>query len=268
MVRVYFSTNLLGYGLLMSKVVAIRGAADIEKLRVAGALLNRVMREVVAAVRVGVTTRELDKLAYDRIVAAGAKPSFLNYHGFPATLCTSVDDEVVHGIPCERVLEDGSILSIDCGLILNGWHSDHAVTVCVGDVSEKARALVRTTEECLARGIAAMVPGNRLGDVGYAVQSLAEAQGYGVVRDMCGHGIGRNLHEPPQLPNYGRPGQGLELRAGMVIAIEPMVNMGGWKIRTLKDGWTTVTADGTLSAHAEHTVAITADGPLILTSSE
>lgn len=248
--------------------IVLRTSAELEKMRMAGILLNRVMKQVTAAVKPGVTTKELDTLAHHLIRESGAKPSFLNYHGYPATLCTSVDDEIVHGIPGSRVLEEGSILSIDCGLILNGWHSDHAVTVPVGEISSKAQKLIKITEECLYRGIDAMVPGARLGDVGHAVQSLAEGQGYGVVRDMCGHGIGRHLHEAPQLPNYGRPGEGIALKPGMVIAIEPMINMGTWRIRTLRDGWTTITADGSLSAHAEHTVAVTADGPMILTGSE
>ena len=248
--------------------VTIKTPEEIAKMRKAGILLSKVMETVIKAVKPGVTTKQLDKIAYDMIIANGAKPSFLNYHGFPATLCTSVDDEVVHGIPCDRELQDGEILSIDSGLILDGWQSDHAKTVGVGNITDKAKDLIKVTTDCLYRGIDHMVVGARLGDVGAAIQQLAEAHGYGVVRDMCGHGIGKNMHEPPQLPNYGTPGTGMMLKAGMVIAIEPMINLGSWRIKILDDGWTTITADGSLSAHLEHTVAITDEGPIILSRPE
>ncbi len=244
--------------------VNIKTPEEIMKMRKAGILLSSVMETVVAAVKPGVTTKELDALAYQMIMDNGARPSFLGYHGFPATLCMSVDDEVVHGFPSDKPLEEGQILSIDSGLILDGWQSDHAKTVPVGTINKKAADLIKITTDCLYRGIDKMVVGNRLGDVGYAVQELAEAHGYSVVRDMCGHGIGRKMHEPPQLPNYGYPGTGLALKAGMVIAIEPMINIGTWQITTLENGWTTVTADGSLSAHMEHTVAVTDEGPVIL----
>lgn len=235
-------------------------------MRRAGALLRQVLDAVSQKVAPGITTGELDSLAHQLIKSGGAKPAFLGYRGYPAVLCTSVNEQVVHGIPGPRQLLEGDIVSIDCGLFLGGFCSDMAVTLPVGAVTRQARELMHVTRTCLERGIAAMVVGNRIGDVSSAVQEYAEAHEFGVVREYTGHGIGREMHEPPQVLNYGTPGTGVRLRAGMVFAIEPMINSGTWKTKTLSDGWTVITADNSLSAHFEHTVAITADGPAILTA--
>jgi methionyl aminopeptidase len=214
----------------------------------------------------GVTTAELDGLARERARAAGAVPAFLGYHGFPAALCISVNDEVVHGIPSEqRVLREGDVVGLDFGVVLDGWYGDSARTVPVGRVSPEAARLLEVTEGALAHAIEAARPGGRLGDLGAAVQAFVEPRGFSVVRDFVGHGIGRQLHEPPAIPNVGTAGSGPVLRAGMVLAIEPMVNAGGHEVATLDDGWTAVTHDGSLSAHFEHTIAVTEEGPEILT---
>jgi methionyl aminopeptidase len=217
-------------------------------------------------VRPGVTTGELDALAEDAIRAAGAVPAFKGYHGFPKTLCTSVDGQVVHGIPGRRVLRDGEILSVDCGAIVDGYYGDSAMTFAVGTVSAEAQRLMDVTRESLEAGIGQCVPGRRLYDVSSAVQAVAESAGFSVVREYVGHGIGRSMHEDPQVPNYGKPGTGPVLKPGMVLAIEPMINAGSADVRSLDDGWTVVTVDGSLSAHFEHTVAITANGPMVLTT--
>jgi methionyl aminopeptidase len=229
--------------------------------------VHAVLEELVRAAAPGVTTAELDRLARARTRALGAEPAFLGYHGYPAALCVSVNDEVVHGIPSEeRVLAEGDVVGLDFGVVLDGWYGDSARTVPVGRISAAAARLLEVTEGALARAIAAARPGGRLGDLGAAVQAFAEPRGFTVVRDFVGHGIGRRLHEPPQIPNVGAAGTGPVLRAGMVLAIEPMVNAGGSEVSTLDDGWTAVTEDGSLSAHFEHTVAITDDGPRVLTA--
>lgn len=234
-------------------------------MREAGRITAAALRVVASAVRPGVTTAELDKLAEETIREAGALPAFKGYHGFPATLCTSVNDQVVHGIPAARVLREGEILSVDCGAIVEGYYGDSAMTFPVGAVSAEARRLMDVTKESLEAGIARCMPGMRLYDISAAVQAVAERSGFGVVREYVGHGIGRSMHEDPQVPNYGKAGTGPTLKPGMVLAIEPMINAGRADVRSLDDGWTVVTADGSLSAHFEHTVAVTEAGPRVLT---
>ena len=239
---------------------------EVEAIREAGRLLSAVLREIASMVRPGVTTAELDCRAGKLIEEAGAKPAFPEVRGYPATLCTSINEEVVHGIPSEtRVLREGDIISIDCGLSKGGFYADKAETLPVGPVSEPARRLLEVTRRALEASIAAVREGVRLGAVCAAIQRTAEAAGMSVVRDYTGHGIGRNLHEEPQIPNRGTPGQGPKLRRGMVLALEPMVNLGTWQVRTLEDNWTVVTLDGRLSGHFEHTVAVTREGADILT---
>lgn len=249
----------------MSRKVELKSQAELEKMRKSGILLRQVFNEIGRHVAPGVTTAQLDMVARKAIEAGGAKPAFLGYMGFPATLCTSVNEEVVHGIPSDRALNPGDIVSIDCGLVLNGFYADTATTYPVGEISDEAKALLKATEESLWKAIEQMVNGNRIGTVSFAVQQYVEERGYSVVRDYTGHGIGRAMHEPPQIPNFGEPDTGFRLRPGLVLAIEPMVNAGTFKTKTLKDGWTVVTADGKLSAHFEHTVAVTDNGPMILT---
>lgn len=215
--------------------------------------------------RPGMTTGELDTAVEEMIRARGATPSFKGYFGYPASTCVSINEQVVHGIPGDRVIQDGDVVSVDIGAYLDDYHGDGARTFAVGDVPEKARRLMQVTRECLDLGIAQARPGNRIGDISAAVQGHAEANGYGVVRQLVGHGIGRSLHEEPQVPNFGLPGQGPKIRAGMVLAIEPMINEGSFEVYTLEDEWTVVTRDHKLSAHFEHTVAITDEGPVVLT---
>jgi methionyl aminopeptidase len=245
--------------------VELKTAAQIATMRRAGAIVARMLARTSAAVRPGITTAELDRIAAEVLKEHGATSSFLGYYGYPATICTSVNDEIVHGIPGRRKLREGDIIGIDAGAIVDGWHADAAVTVPVGRVSAEAARLIATTEEALRRGIAAAKAGGRLGDIGAAVQTHAEKNGFSVVRNYVGHGIGRAMHEPPQVPNYGTPGVGRPIGAGLCVAIEPMLNAGRRETRLLDDGWTVVTADGSLSAHFEHTVAVTDEGPVVLT---
>ena len=212
----------------------------------------------------GVRILDLDKMAEEFILSRDARPAFKGYMGFPSTLCVSVDDEVVHGIPSDRYLEEGQIVGIDCGAEKEGYYGDHAITFSVGNVSESRKKLMQTTKDCLMKGIAEAKPGNFVSDIGYAIQTHAEGNGYSVVRELVGHGIGSSLHEEPQVPNYGTPNQGYKLCEGMCIAIEPMINMGNKEVKTDSDGWTIRTSDGEVSAHFEHTIAITSDGPKIL----
>jgi len=246
-------------------VVALKSAREIETMRRSGKITAKVLAGLMKAVRPGMTTEQLDAMAEKGIRDLGGLPTFKGYHGFPASICASVDDEVVHGIPGSRVLRDGDVLSIDIGTTLDGYVSDSAVTVAVGNISSEARRLMDVTQECLMIGIAQMQRGNHVGDIGAAVQAHAEKNGYGVVRELVGHGVGRAMHEEPQVPNYGKPHTGVELRPGLVLAIEPMITQGAHAVKILKDGWTVVTADGKLAAHFEHTIAVTDDGPKILT---
>jgi len=247
-------------------VIVRKSAAEIETMREAGRVSARALRVVGEAVVPGVTTAELDEIAETVIREAGGVPAFKGYHGFPKTLCTSVNSQVVHGIPSALVrLIVGDVLSVDVGAIVDGYYGDNARTFAVGTISDEAQRLLETTEASLMAGIAECRVGNHLFDIGAAVQGVAEAAGFGVVREYVGHGIGRNMHEDPNVPNYGQRGKGPRLERGMVLAIEPMVNAGTASVDALPDGWTVVTRDGSLSAHFEHTVAITDDGPLVLT---
>ena len=242
-----------------------KSSQEVDRMRRAGRLVGHTLSIVSAAARPGVSLLELDQLAERSIREAGAVPSFLGYHGFPATLCLSPNDVVVHGIPNGYVLQEGDILSIDCGAIVEGYHGDAAVTIPIGEIDEVARRLIDTTERSMWAGIGQVRAGRRLSDIGHAVEQVALGPGYGVVREYVGHGIGTAMHEEPQVPNYGRPGRGLRLDVGLVLAIEPMLNQGGPQTEVLDDGWTVVTRDGSRSAHFEHTVAITSAGPEVLT---
>ncbi len=248
-----------------TSTIVLKSADEIACMRRAGRLVALALREVARAVAPGVTTSVLDRTAETFIRDGGGTPSFKGYRGYPASICASVNDEVVHGIPGTRVLEAGSIVSVDLGVFLDGFHADAALTVPVGEVKPEARRLLAVAGKALEAGVAAARPGSRLGDIGWAVQSVVEAAGFSVVRDYAGHGIGRALHEDPQVPNTGRPRTGLALEIGMTLAIEPMVNAGGPEVALDADGWTVRTLDGTWSAHAEHTVAVTEDGPVVLT---
>ena len=233
-------------------------------MRKSNALVAVILEELGKKIRPGVKTIELDRLSEQMALRRGARPAFKGYRGYPYSLCTSVNSEVVHGMPSERELQEGDIVSLDFGILRDGYYGDAAVTVPVGEISPEARRLLRVTEEALYRGISAARAGNRIGDISAAIQGHVEAAGFSVVRDLVGHGIGKSLHEDPQVPNYGSSGRGIELKPGMVFAIEPMVNEGTYRVDVLRDGWTVVTADGKLSAHFEHSVAVTENGPVIL----
>ncbi len=244
----------------------IKTPQEIEKMRRSGQILRQVHEAIKPLVIAGATTQQLENAANAKIDSFGAKAAFKGYHGFPAALCTSLNDQVVHGMPSEKtVLKDGDILSIDCGVIVDGFYSDAAVTYAIGTPSAKTKRLLAITQASLEAAIQEAVPGGRLFDISAAVQEMCEAEGFGVVKEFVGHGIGRAMHEDPQVPNFGTRGKGPRLKAGMVLAIEPMINAGGAEVKVLKDGWTAVTVDGSYSAHFEHTVAITKDGPLVLT---
>ncbi len=246
--------------------IQIKTAREIEKMRVSGRLLRQVHDAVANLVRPGASTMDLEEEALSKIAELKVLSAFKGYHGYPAALCTSVNEEVVHGIPSRsRILREGDIVSIDCGVIFEGYYSDAAETYAVGAVSADAERLLRTTKASLAAAIVAAKVGGRLGDISYAVQTVCEIEGFGVVRDFVGHGIGRVMHEDPQVPNFGIAGKGPRLKAGMVLAIEPMINAGTAEVKVLKDGWTAVTLDKGYSAHFEHTVALTKEGPQILT---
>jgi methionyl aminopeptidase len=247
-------------------VITRKNAEELDKMRRAGRVVADTIAAVRRAVRPGVTTKQLDDIAEREIRGAGAVPSFKGYRGFPATICTSVNDEIVHGIPGGRTLRAGDLFKLDCGAIVEGFHADSAVTIPVGEVDSDLAKLVETTERALWAGIGECRPGNRIGDIGHAVQTVAEGAGFSVVREYVGHGVGRALHEEPPVPNYGNPGRGPRLEPGLVIAIEPMVNLGSYETRLLPDGWTVVTQDGRHSAHFEHTIAITDDGHEVLTA--
>lgn len=247
-------------------MIVLRTAKEIEVMRKACVISAEALQIAGEAVKPGVTTYEIDKIAYDYIKKQGAEPNFLNLYGFPATACISINDEVIHGIPSKtRVLREGDIVSIDLGAKVYGYNGDNAATFACGKISEEAKRLCDTTRESLYKGIEQAVAGNRIGDIAYAVQSYCEERGFSVVREYTGHGVGTSLHEDPSVPNYGTPGRGQRLLPGMTIAIEPMINQGKKAIKCLPDGWTVKTLDGKLSAHFEHTVAVTKNGPLILT---
>jgi len=246
------------------RMIILKSREEIEKMRASNRIVAEILRGLKEMVKPGVRTIDLDRYAEEQALRRGAKPAFKGYRGYEHALCTSVNNVVVHGIPSDRALEAGDILSLDFGIYYNGFYGDAALTVPVGGVSANAARLMKVTEEALYRGIEQATVGNRLGDISAAIQGHVESAGFSVVRDYVGHGIGKQLHEDPQVPNYGVRGKGYELKAGMVFAIEPMVNEGTWEVKVLKDGWTVETADGGLSAHFEHSVAITDEGPVIL----
>lgn len=247
-------------------MITIKSASQIEKMRKSGEITKGALELIEKSIKPGVTTKQLDKIAYDYIISKGAKPNFLNYDGFPGSICASVNEAVVHGIPSgDVILKDGDIVSIDMGAVLDGWHSDAARTFAVGKISAEAQQLIDVTRQSFFEGIKYAKHGAKLGDISFAIQKYAESFGYGVVRDLVGHGIGTSLHEDPSVPNFGRKGHGVKLAAGMVLAIEPMINEGTWRVAMLSDNWTVITADGKLSAHYENTVAITKEGCEILT---
>lgn len=248
-------------------MIIVKSPADIEKMKSACKLSAQVLQYAGQQLNAGMSTFELDKLIYNYITARGGKPSFLNYAGFTGSACISLNDEVIHGIPSKKkIIRNGDIVSIDVGAFVDGYHGDNAYTFAVGQISPIAQKLLTVTQECLSLGIAAAKPGNRIGDIGNAVQTHAEKNGFSVIREYIGHGVGKNLHEDPEVPNYGSAGRGPRLMPGMTIAIEPMINQGSCSIKVLPDGWTVKTADGLLSAHFEHTIAITQQGPVILTT--
>lgn len=247
-------------------MITVKTAGQIEKMRKSGEITRDALSLIEKSIKPGISTKTLDKIAYDYIISRGATPNFLNYNGFPGTICASINDEVVHGIPSKHaILKEGDIISVDMGAILDGWHSDAARTFGVGKISDEAKKLIDVTRESFFEGIKYAKHGAKLGDISAAIQKYAEGYGYGVVRDLVGHGIGRSLHEDPSVPNFGTAGKGVRLAEGMTLAIEPMINEGTWKVAVLDDDWTVVTADGKLSAHYENTIAITKNGCEILT---
>lgn len=246
--------------------IMIKSPQEIEKMRISGIALRKVHDAIAPHVKAGASTMDLEEIAVAKIAEIGGKAAFKGYHGYPSALCTSINDEVVHGMPnAKRILKDGDILSIDCGVIIDGFYSDAAVTYAIGKPTPETQKLLDVTKASLEAAIEQCQVGGRLFDISATVQEMCEAEGFGVVREFVGHGIGRSMHEDPQVPNFGIRGKGPRLKAGMVLAIEPMINAGKPEVKVLKDGWTAVTIDGSYSAHFEHTVAITKDGPLVLT---
>lgn len=248
-------------------MIVLKSPEEIEKMAKAGSIVGEVLESIKKMIKAGITTREVELFADEGIKALGGKSAFKGYRGYPGSICTSVNEEVVHGIPSSRRLKDGDIISIDLGVLYDGFFGDAAITVPVGKIDNEAAALLRVTEEALSLGIENASAGKRVSDISYAIQSCAEKNGFSVVRTFVGHGIGRELHEEPQVPNYGAPGKGPRLKEGMTLAIEPMVNSGTHEVRILGDGWTAVTIDGKKSAHFEHTVLVTSGRPIILTKS-
>jgi len=246
-------------------MIILKSPQEIEKISHACRVVAMTLIYLKDKVDPGVTTQELDRLAEEFMVKQGARPAFKGYRDFPCTICTSINEEVVHGIPSKKHLEEGDIIGIDVGAVVEGYFGDAAITFPVGKIAPNVQRLLEVTEQALYEGISQAYPGNRLSDISHAIQERAEAAGFGVVRDFVGHGIGKNLHEDPQVPNFGLPGQGPRLKEGMVLAIEPMINMGGAPVKVLEDNWTVVTQDGSLSAHFEHTISVTPQGPVILT---
>lgn len=249
-------------------MLIIKSAKEIEKMKKAGKITAGALKIAGESIRAGMTTKELDKIINKFITSHGAVPSFLGYGGFPASACISVNDEVIHGIPDGRKLENGDIVSVDVGAYIDGFHGDSAKTFAVGEISDEAKALMKSTEESLYLAIDMAKPGVRLGDIGHAIQKHNEDKGYSIVKQFVGHGVGKNLHEDPEVPNFGREGHGLRLVPGMVIAIEPMINIGTENVKTMSNDWTVKTTDGSLSAHFEHTIAITDNGAVILTQTD
>ncbi len=247
-------------------MIHYKTSEEIELLRQSAQLVSKTLGMISAEIRPGVRPLDLDRLAESFIRDHGGIPAFLGQYGFPNSLCTSVNQHVVHGIPDSRPLEEGDIISVDCGVIMNEFYGDQAYTFAVGPISDEIFNLLKTTYESLLLGVAACKVGNRIGDIGHAIQSHCEARGYGVVRDLVGHGLGRSIHEEPQVPNYGRPGKGKKIQEGLVVAIEPMINMGTYRVQHLKDGWNIVSADGTPSAHFEHDVAVVNGAPALLST--
>jgi methionyl aminopeptidase len=249
-------------------MIELKSAVEIDQIALGGEIIGALFSEIAARVVPGVSTGQLDQFAEDFIRShSGATPAFKGLYGFPASLCTSINEEVVHGIPSDRrVLKEGDVLSVDVGVRKDGWYSDSARTFPVGEINAECVLLLEATRAALDRAIEAAVPGNRVGDIGHAIEMSLAGSGLSIIRDLVGHGVGRSLHEDPQIPNLGEPGRGPELKEGMVLAIEPMIALGTYKIRTLSDRWTVVTTDGSASAHFEHTVAVTRDGPRILTA--
>jgi methionyl aminopeptidase len=248
-------------------MIQLKTDAEIATMRRAGLVVADVLTKLRAAVRPGITTADLDELASRLIAGAGATPSFLGYHGYPAVICTSVNEEIVHGIPSRtKILCDGDVISIDCGAIVDGWHGDAAVTVPVGEPTDEVARLLAVCEEALWRGLAAATLGGRVSDIGHAIESYVRPLGYGIVEEYTGHGIGTEMHQQPDVPNYGRPGRGPRIVRGLVLAVEPMLTLGKRHTRTLADGWTVVTRDGSAAAHFEHTFTVTEDGPVVLTA--
>jgi methionyl aminopeptidase len=249
-------------------MINLKTNREIEIIRANGRIVAKTLELLKEKIKPGVKTRELDRLAEDFIRKQNAYPAFKGYRGFPASICVSIDDEVVHGIPGERLIEEGQVVSVDIGVFKDNYYADGAFTFAVGQISDQAQRLLQVTQETLRRGLESAKEGRFLSDVSYAIQSFVEKNGFSVVRDLVGHGIGTNMHEEPQIPNFGPPGQGPILKKGMTLAIEPMVNAGSFEVQTKKDNWTIVTKDGSLSAHFEHTVAVTENGAMILTVSE
>lgn len=246
-------------------MIIIKSDREIDYMKKAGKIVGETLALLQESIKPGITTGELDRIAEEYIKRNNSTPSFKGYYGFPASICTSINEEVVHGIPGKTVLKEGDIISIDCGANYNGYHGDAARTFAVGQISKDAENLINITRESFFKGVEKAIVGNRLTDISSAIQEYAEARGYSVVRDYVGHGIGTKMHEDPEVPNYGRPGRGPKLMNGMVLAIEPMINVGGYQVETQSNDWTVVTKDGTLSAHYENTVAILSNGPEILT---
>jgi methionyl aminopeptidase len=244
----------------------IKSPREIDLMRKAGRIVAEVLEILRDAAKPGVSTADLDRIAKREIASRGGVPSFYGYLGYPAHICTSFNEQIVHGIPGARKIKDGDLVSIDCGAIYQGYHGDSAITLCIGDVPEEARRLVEDTRQSMVVGIEAARAGARLGDVSHAIQSYAEPRGYGIIREYVGHGIGQAMHEEPNVPNYGPPGRGIPLKTGLALAIEPMLTLGDWRTVVARDGWTVSTKDGSLSAHWEHTIAVAEDGPEVLTS--
>lgn len=246
-------------------MIYIKSDAEIAVMEKAGRIVAETLAKIEEVVKPGITTKELDRIAEEYIVSCGARPSFKGHYGYPATICSSINEEVVHGIPGEKILQEGDIVSIDCGACYEGFHGDAARTFPVGKISDEAKKLIEVTRDSFFEGLKYAVVGNRIGDISYAVQTYAESNGFSVVRDYVGHGVGRKMWEEPPVPNFGKPGKGLKLVKGLVIAVEPMINEGTYAVKELSDGWTVVTHDGKISAHYENTIAILENGPKILT---